>query len=76
LLKNATAGYNLPSFIKSIIDCFVINRISRSNIKEASVRLSIFEIEFENIKTIIHFKVFPHMLHIECIELSLGLSEG
>ena len=60
----------------SIIDDLIVRIESRCDIGKALVFYGILHPEFKNIKAIIHLEIIAHMLHIQRIELGLGVAQS
>ena len=77
MLEHTREGYQFAAIlIDSIIDDLIVWIKSRCDIGKALVFYSILHPEFKNIKAIVYLEIIAHMLHIQRIELGLGVAQS
>ena len=77
MLEYTGKGNQLSSrLIHAIIDDLIVWVESRGNIGKTLVFYRILHTEFEDIEAIIHLEILTHMLHVESIELGLGITQS
>ena len=77
LFQYAAEGNNLaPFFVGSVVDGLVVGRKGGGDVLQAAICLSLFHLQLENVKAVVHLEVFAYVLHIESIELCLGFTQG
>ena len=77
MLEYTGKGNQLSSrFIHAIIDDLIVWVESRGDIGKTLVFYRILHTELEDIEAIIHLEILTHMLHVESIELGLGITQS
>ena len=76
VLEHSGKGDELAAgFIHTVVDDLIVRVEGRGDVVETQVFYRILHAELEDIESVIHLEVIAHVLHVEGVELGLGIAQ-
>ena len=77
MLQHTAEGYDLsPTLIETVANDLIIGVEGRGDILQRAFLVGFLHLELEDIESVINLEIGAHMLHVERIEVGLGLTES